>query len=133
MSIKYREGYKYQLAENYEIQTGIFPATEVRTDFIDMDRNGRLLIRKGYAWDGASSIAIDTPAFMRGSLVHDALYQLIAEGLLTKGQRKAADELLAHVCYEDGMGNIRSWYVLKAVRAFGGDHVKADKPVIEAP
>jgi hypothetical protein len=133
MSIKYREGYKYQLAEDYTVSTGIFPAAEVETQFIKMRLNGELTIKAGYAWDGASSVAIDTPAFMRGSLVHDALYQLIGDGSLSMQKRKAADSLLAHLCGEDGMSSVRAWYVHQAVKAFGGTFAKAQKEVMTAP
>ena len=123
--IKYKTGYQYQLAEDYAIRTGIFPAAEIREDFISMDRDGLLTIKKGYAWDGASGIAIDTADFMRGSLVHDVLYQLMQDGKLSQAWRKPADELLVQLCREDGMGDVRSWYVLKAVRAFGKQYAAA--------
>ena len=38
-----------------------------------------LYISKGYSWDGPSGPAIDTPDWIKASLVHDALYQLIRE------------------------------------------------------
>ena len=57
---------------------------------------------------------------MRGSLVHDALYQLMREGLLDLGWRETADQELRRVCLEDGMSAIRAWWVYKAVR-FGGE------------
>lgn len=123
--IKYKSGYRYQLAEDYTIRTGIFPAAAITEDFIQMDRDGLLTIKKGYAWDGASGIAIDTPAFMRGSLVHDALYQLMQDQKLSRVWRKSADELLVQICQEDGMGELRAWYVLKAVRAFGEQYADA--------
>lgn len=125
--ITYREGYKYQLAADYEIRTGIFPVTAVGTEFCTLARDGLLRIRSGYAWDGASSVALDTNTFMRGSLVHDALYQLISEGLLSAGQRVAADKLLHRICIEDGMDRFRARYVLWAVRTFGGAFVNASK------
>ncbi len=60
-----------------------------------------LLVRARYAWDGASFIARDTPTNMRASLFHDALTQLINEGLLDKKYRKYADELLRTHMLED--------------------------------
>lgn len=123
--IKYKTGYQYQLAEDYTIRTGIFPSAEITDDFIQMGRDGLLTIKNGYAWDGASGIAIDTPAFMRGSLVHDVLYQLMQDSKLSSVWRKPADELLVQLCREDGMGELRAWYVLKAVRAFGQQYAAA--------
>jgi len=82
--ITYKNGYKYQLYNNYKIKTTIYPKSNITTDFIDLDKNGTLTIKKGYAWDGASGIAIDTCNFMRGSLVHDALYQLMRNDLIDR-------------------------------------------------
>ena len=67
---------------------------------------------------------------MRGSLVHDALYQLMRlEELDYKTDRKYADQLLKTICREDGMSAFRAWYVHRLVRAFGEGAAKpTDKP-----
>lgn len=75
--ILYKEGYKYQLAEEYTISIPIKPDSNIISDYIDLNNDGELVIKKGYAWDGPSGPTIDSLNFMRGSLVHDALYQLI--------------------------------------------------------
>lgn len=131
--IKYKAGYKYQLADDYTIRTGIFPHDVVDIDFIRMDRDGSLLLRKGYAWNGPSGPTFDTPTFMRGSLVHDALYQLMCAGLLSRANRGVADDLLRCICTEDGMTGWRAWYVHRAVSAFGGKYAVTDAPVLTAP
>ncbi len=117
--IKYKDGYKYQLAEGYHVKVSIFPASQVRHDFISLSPLGFLSIRKGYAWDGPSGPTIDTKNFMRGSLVHDALYQLIREGLLPLSERENADAELRRICLEDGMSAVRAWWVFQGVRIFG--------------
>jgi hypothetical protein len=112
--IKYREGYKYQLAEDYSIQTNIKPEKEVQSEYIILAPAGLLIIKKGYAWDGASGPTIDTKSSMRGSLVHDALYQLVRMGLIDTPNRDYADELLRKICIEDGMWRIRAnvWWTI---------------------
>ena len=56
---------------------------------------------------------------MRGSLVHDALYQLMRlRALDYKVHRKQADEILREICLEDGMCAFRAWYVYQALRIF---------------
>ena len=117
--IKYKDGYKYQLAETYSTKIGIFPDAHVRHDYISLSPHGFLSIRKGYAWDGPSGPTIDTKNFMRGSLVHDALYQLIREGLLPLSDRENADAELRRICMEDGMSAVRAWWVFQGVRIFG--------------
>jgi hypothetical protein len=116
--ILYRSGYKYQLAADYRVPLAALGSLNIVTEFITV-QDGGLEIRKGYAWDGPSGPTIDTANFMRGALVHDALYQLIRAGMLGKRWRKFADITLRNICREDGMSAIRAWYVYRSVRAAG--------------
>lgn len=134
-SIFYREGYEYQLMSPFHIETVITPPAPVVTEFITLGVDGRLDILPGYAWDGASGPAIDTRDFMRGSLVHDALYQLLRGGYIEAKWREETDKLLRAVCIEDGMPHFRAEYVYQAVRVFAD--VAADPsiehPILQAP
>ncbi len=56
--IKYRAGYKYQLAEDYVIETGIL-GYNIDTEYIKLTPSGTLTIKEGYAWDGCSVPSID--------------------------------------------------------------------------
>jgi len=120
--IAYRGGYKYQLAYKYTIILKKFKQddrNDISTPFIILYPDGSLIIRAGYAWDGPSGPTIDSNNFMRGSLVHDALYQLMREHHLdVREYRKIADETLRDICLQDGMSHIRAWYVYKSVRLF---------------
>ena len=117
--IKYKCGYKYQLVEEHSIIVNVNPDSDIVTDYMELTTDGRLAIKKGYAWDGPSGPTIDTSAFMRGSLVHDALYQLMRQGLVGKDKwRKRADEEMRRVCREDGMSRARAWWTYWAVRLF---------------
>jgi hypothetical protein len=118
--IRYRSDYKYQLAEAYVIDIPILPNADIKMDFIELDIIGQLTIKKGYAWDGPSGPVIDTEENMRGSLVHDALYQLMRNDLLkTRTHRKTADKIFRDLCKEDGVSGYRAntWY--RALRNFG--------------
>ena len=123
-NIRYRElgSYKYQLVDSYahETEWTLPAAIESPGRWVKMSKTGRLTLKRGYAWDGPSGPTIDTPSFMRGSLVHDGLYQLIRQRLLPGNKRKPADVLLWLICIEDGMSRTRADYVYHAVRAFGG-------------
>ncbi len=90
---------------------------EIETEYIKIS-GGWLTVKARYAWDGASFIARDTPDFMRGSLFHDALCELVRKGTIHKIYRKYADKLLRQHCLEDGMSKFRAWYVYMAVRAY---------------
>lgn len=134
--ISYKAGYKYQLVEEYSAEIPIKPKDNIDTEYIMLSEDGVIKIKTGYAWDGPSGPTYDSLNFMRGSLVHDALYQLMRQNYLEKDRyRKPADKLLQKMCKEDGMSFIRAWLVYKGVR-FGGD-VAADpknkKVIIFAP
>lgn len=123
--IRYRDGYKYQLEEDYLHETGLTPTEPGGNRFVHITLGGQLIIRAGYAWDGASGPAIDTLTFMRGSLVHDALYQLMRIGVLSKDDhRRASDQILREIVLEDGMWKVRAWWVYQAVRVFGGGYMR---------
>jgi len=117
--IKYKKGYKYQLCEESYFITNCYPKKDMTTQFLILTTNGELTIKKGYAWDGPSGISIDTKDFMRGSLVHDALYQLMRMGLMNDVTKQNADKKLQQVCINDGMWGVRAWYVYEAVAMFG--------------
>jgi hypothetical protein len=140
VKIKYREikGWKYQLLETYEIQTTIRPPISLRTDWVILSMDGLLTIRAGYCWDGASGPTWDDKSNLRGSLPHDAIYQLIRLGMLPLVPNKAkADALLQKHCMEDGMSAPRAWAWLRALTLFGSRKTRAmssDIPkVLEAP
>jgi len=133
--IKFKKKYKYQLVEDYECEISIHPDNDIVTDYITLSNNGFLTIKKGYAWDGPSGPAIDTRTFMRGSLVHDALYQLLRGKYLHGCYRQVVDQILHKICREDGMCRLRAWYVYKAVEkgaGFAADPKHA-KPILTAP
>jgi hypothetical protein len=134
--IAYRGGYKYQLQRTYVVSVPIRPAEAIRTAFIALDVTGELAIKEGYAWDGPSGPTIDTLNFMRGSLVHDALYQLMREKHLDhRVHRKAADQALRDMCLEDGMWRLRAWPVYWAVRWFADFAADPSRkyPMVYAP
>jgi hypothetical protein len=117
--IYYKKGYKYQLTEDFEIQIKIFPDEDIDTEYIKLTKEGLLFIRKGYAWDGPSGPTYDTKSFMRGSLVHDALYQLIRMGELLTEDRALADLELKEICIRDNMNKFYAKMVYRSIRVFG--------------
>lgn len=138
-SILYRalDGYKYELHQDYRLAVSLPQEKPIQTDYLDLDGEGNLTIRAGYAWDGPSGPAIDTRNFMRGSLVHDALYQLIRMGRLPIEARPHADAELRRLCREDGMSWIRAAWVFAGVRAFAQGACRPNpqdlSPLFEAP
>lgn len=133
--IFYKAGLKYQLTREYRVLIPIYPRNNIATFFLFLTTGGLLTIRLAYAWDGPSGPTIDTPSAMRGSLIHDAIYQLIRLGLLDPAWRAVADAIYEAACVEDGMWRARAWAHFKALRAFGGAAAEADaeRPELTAP
>jgi hypothetical protein len=73
---------------------------------------------------------------MRGSLIHDALYQLMRGEDLDKDiHRDPADRLLQQMCKQDGMSSIRAWWVYIGLKYWGNPAADPanKKPVVRAP
>jgi len=117
--IKYQKGFKYQLIAAAQFQLKIQPQSDIETRFINLSSDGVLTIRSGYAWDGPSGPTIDTRNFMRGSLIHDALYQLMRLELLPLEFKEPSDKELIRYCKKDGMSSLRAWWVYKGLHRFG--------------
>jgi hypothetical protein len=127
MKIVYRSlrRYKYQLLESYRLYIPWLPRLLYRGRFLAID-GGVLIVAAGYAWDGASGPTWDSGDSMRASLVHDAIYQLIRQGILPKSVRRPADGLMRRICIEDGMWRWRALLWWAGVRGFGWMHVKPE-------
>jgi len=123
--MKYRKlrKYKYQLTENYFVETNI-TGFSANNKFIGLNKTGNMVIFQGYSWDGPSGPTIDTEAFIKASLVHDAFYQLFREKKLPLSLRIKADKFLYKECIQYGMWKIRALWVYWAVRIFGKSSAK---------
>ncbi len=135
--IAYRGGYKYQLAVTVwfylpELTGKVAP---FEREYFGFTADGWLWIKEGYAWDGPSGPTVDTPDFMRGSLGHDVLYQMMREGLMDISLRHVADDFLERVCLEDGMSEVRAWIDHIGLRIAGesASEPSAEHLIIYAP
>jgi len=126
MFYRKRRKYKYSLVADEAYETGFKLEGLKNLGLLRLTKTGKLTIKKGYASDGPSDPAFDTRNFMRGAFVHDALYQLIREGVLKPEDRKRCDEILREICLEDGMSKIRAWWVYRGVRMGGASAAKPD-------
>ena len=118
--MKFKKGYKYQLDKEYiQLHTGIMPIdigrSGVNTHCLILALNGDLVIKKGYAWDGASGPTWDTDATYTPSLVHDAFAQLMRMGLVGFHNVDAANRLLDNMLKERGMWAPRRWWWRKGL------------------
>ncbi len=134
--MRYKAGYAFQLhAEEIALNTGIRPRRGVTLTFLRLSVGGDMKLKKGYACDGPSRPAFRTKNFMRGAFFHDAFYQLIRLGELSEDNRDKADRLLQKMCIEDGMSQLRAWWIYKGLKWFGSRAAHPDniRPVLIAP
>jgi hypothetical protein len=135
MKIKYREGYKYQLAETYSLITPVI-GYEILDQFYVLQRNGYLIIKSGYAWDGASGPTIDTKSSMRPSLVHDVFCQAQRAGQINhKYWEHVINDFFYKMCVDDGMCHVRAsiWKAGVEFADAGDPEQGVSNPVQEAP
>ena len=118
-SIFYKDGYKYQIVEPHSCAIPIFPPRYISTPYITLSVSGDLTIKEGYAFDGPSGPTIDTKSAMRGSLIHDSLFQLFRLGLLDHSHLTTANQIYRSACIEDGMSRFRAWAHFEALQMFG--------------
>lgn len=133
--MKYRYGDLYQLAEDESYQTKIHPPEDIETHWVSLLRNGFMVVKEQYAFDGPSG-PIKMIAEKLGkipfvgkwlkekylkhvlipSLFHDAGYQLLRLELLPPSYREKFDELLRDMCIKSGMMEWRANNIYNGVR-----------------
>lgn len=147
MILKYKDGYKYQLVEEFNLNLqGFFDDdffSLVLGDYIRI-YNSILFVAKGYAWDGGTG-AVDTKLLMIPTLVHDVLYQLMRNDKLPQTYREKADKLLKDMYIESArkhgswiqkkLAVVRAQYIYLAVRIAGKKFSTSDnkKKILTAP
>jgi hypothetical protein len=118
---------RYQVLENWWCQTGLVGyAFQIRRgDFLaaQMDNLGLLTVFAGDTWDGPSDgpwifQTRNTPDSMKGSLVHDKLYEAGRDGSLpnTGDMRRQCDDIFYRINRSSGMYRWRARMWWAAVR-----------------
>ncbi len=146
-SILFTIGKEYQLKEEIRVELDIQPHLEkdIVLGPICLYKSGLLVIAPWYVSDGPSGPTkhiscflrliplvgmwlwwLFIRSFIRGSLVHDALYKLIRHGLLDPSLRNWADIELLKICKEDGMSKIRMAGVKRGLKAGGGSSIRPE-------
>jgi hypothetical protein len=129
--MKFTKGYKFQIEEDFSVQTTIYPQEYIDTWDIRLESNGVLTLKIGFAWDGASGPTIDTTSTMIPSAVHDALYKLMRREFLPIVFRKGVDQFFHDHLIKEGMWRLRAWYWYRGVRLGGGPSAKKRRKVYE--
>jgi len=123
------EVYKYISIMPFSTMTRI-KGYEIKHKYFTLYPGGTLVIAKGYATDASSGPTMDDDSNIHAGFCHDALYQLLRIGKLSRTEsdfdrnRKLADLTFYDQLKLDGMNWFRRWYYYRAVRMFGKQHVK---------
>jgi len=124
--VKYRKGFKYQLAELLILQTPFRPSEDIITKFVILRTTGQLELIEGFAWDGTSGPVIDRDTNQRGGAGHDGLYRLMRKGLLSYKMWRKADLCFATWLEEDGAWSITIWVDMKGLAIAKGAAANPD-------
>ncbi len=126
------KGYKYKLEKDEKAYVELF--TNCHNDYISLDE-GVLIIKHGYAWDG-SSIPLKRfiPSWLynfdkyckTASLVHDALSQLMREGLLPKQGKEYIDGLYEEMAIDGGLSVRNADRRYRWLRKFGDSYIELE-------
>ena len=100
--MRYKKGYKYQLTEQLQWQTGFSPSVNIITRFIELTTDGLLTLKVGFAWDGCSGPVIDRATNMLAGAIHDGLYRLMRQQKLDHNMWRMADNEFRKALHKAG-------------------------------
>ena len=131
--ITYEEGYEYQVKVDCELMTPI-KGFHAAMDFLELFPDGRLVLYKGFAWDGSSGVA-DTKSSQRASAGHDALFRLLRANLIPHDPCFHLSNVFYYEqCIKDGMWKWRAKLRLNGLEKLGNAHAKVQPdPAFIAP
>ena len=122
--------YKHKLFKSYRIQTTYRPKKRIETEFITLCKNGVLIIKIAYRWNGLTFFP-EIKSMIRASLIHDALYELMKERLLDyKTDRNTADNLFREESVKDRTWRIVTEPVYIVLRTMGAGFAKPRQSAI---
>lgn len=122
----------YQLAEDYRRQTPIRPPVVIDIDYIRLDKQGRLTLKKGYISDGPSGPTIDSIISLIEAFIHDAFYRLMRLRLLHLSCKEAVDRFFYEGLLKAGMIQFRAYAWWRGVQEFGyGSLRPEDEPQLQ--
>ena len=127
--------YKYRMLYDLSIIVDSFLGHDIEEPFFSLHL-GLLTAKKGYCWDGPSvpwfllwvTKWFGLPQFLRASLFHDIIYQMLREGQLMGRDyiksahnrfRKMGDDMMYEIGLIDGMVKIRIKWCRRGVRIGG--------------
>ena len=132
--IRYLQGVKFVLSDDYMVQTPITGA-DIIDPWFRLFPDGWLHVLAGFAWDGPSGPTFDTKDSLRASLVHDVFCVCMRDGRLDFERQDAVNEFFRQMCIEDGMPEWRArvWFWGVEIGDAGNPDQGPDRIVQTAP
>ena len=118
--MKYRKGFKYQLAEAEMFHTEFTADKDIVTKFCTLFADGIMVLQEGFAWDGPSGPVLDRKTNMKASALHDALYRMMRRGDIDYRRWREADLEFAKQLKLDGAWSITIWIDMKGLAIANG-------------
>ena len=112
-----RQKGRYTIVEKFEIAVP-FESGNYSWGSISLS-DGILVLSSGYTWDGASGPVLDTKNFLRASLVHDALFDLLKYGGMPRENLPQVNALFIQLAIEDGVSKLRTSIASWGLRVLG--------------
>ncbi len=131
--LKYLQGMKYVLSEDIIFQTPVL-GYNITDQFFTLSENGKLLIRTGFAWDGASGPTIDTKDCLAASLVHDVFCICMRDYRISYAQwQPTINKFFRDMCIANGMPVWRAdlWHKGVTIGDAGNPIQGPDRKVLE--
>lgn len=134
--LKYKQGYRYQTQEQMGVGISFrCPTFRLTGGWASADLQV-LVIQPWYAWDGASFVLFKwfgTPMpWLVPSVVHDALYQAIRDGVLGRQYRNDVDRFFYDLLRARGVSWLVATVAYYCVRIGGNFAVRKTNPIREA-
>jgi len=121
--------YKYYLEETIEVQTSLRPVqSAIVPGYIFLGLDGKMIIYRRYAWDGATG-GVNFKGNRLAVLVHDAIYQLIREGLIGKSLKDQSDKDLRDMMIAEGSWKFVANFFYFCVSKFGNAFATKKKKI----
>ena len=107
-----------KLKSSYSYKTRI-EGLQLVSPYIILWLDGTLLVKENFEWNFGSGPAVDTPAMVAASCIHDALYTLMDLGLLGPEHQRDSDKTFKDILKHGGTAIFRRYYCYVMVRIFG--------------
>ena len=114
-TVKYWDGYKFVVAEDFCIQTTIY-GYDLQDKFFHLHVDGRLEIFMGYAWDGNSGPFPDIKSTIEPSCGHDILCDLVNSGRISHDEQPKIDQLYHDTAIKKGLWPVITRQLTMAIR-----------------